>query len=1010
MATEEKHVRPLRIALVVLAVLSALVVLATFGISLPFSAFSPLEINGPTCADSNGEVTAIVDSESRRVLLLNAQHKLTGIISCDELNAPLEAVTDVCVTDKTVYVAGVQYQKDSDIIVRERVVAYARSGKTMSVVFDLDATNHMTPQIMSLDGSDDGVYVVLCQEESANAENEGIEVIHVNLEGTRVIDKRQMEVASVYDVGYNAKNGVLRTLSQRGAIDDDFDESGIDDEPFLADHVFTSLDVADDESVCLYDDATSSVCLLANDGTLIQVAEGAGYSNLHVNGNVLTACNHRGNEVSIGELDGRDFSTLTEVVPVIRLSVFVVVVLACKVYLGLFVVGILLRRLYFAVRQGNTKGIGPFFASVMVVLAVGMAIGYISYGTYVAMMETRAKEIDVFADYLGYTSDRLSESMRACDDRSAFRTSGEELTEALTGLNDISTYVGDLAFSATTNGMGVYTVVYGADSDGVFMVYDSSSEHIIGSSLVYAANASEVEKIFRTNESDDRIRTGRTLRDTTQYRLVRIPDAEDWGKTVGVIEVGSRMRTFEASIAADMAQRVIALLVMVLVVYLTYVEVRACAHCFMEYQQLQHHHDSIAILTRPFSFCVTSLASIDAVMTTLIARSLIPTSGMGESSVLLALPSVMLGVGLALGQAIYTYLGSRVVIRKIMMRGAIAMTFAAIFAACIVWWGNFWAYCFAKLVMAIPFGLLYTLSYSLPRRADTKEVRVLAAGGIKRTDTSAAALGTVLGGYAAQELGNAWVYVLVAVVSVIVFVMAANLLPRTKHPLEKKIESVDTYREAIFRLVGSKTTLPVIFFVMLPAILAAGYNSFLFPLFSADLGLDTSSINNLFVLGQLVVFVCISGIEWEEKRHDKWHVATASIGLLGMVFLLFSFNTTLVWAVVTIALVGVLCKASDAWKAMWPRSARTMQLTTGMATGVMFAVRSVLLIVQPLLLGSLLALSEQTAVVVLGVMCSVCCAAFYFTTRDSKLAPKEAGTGTPITVLESVTEEVFEEE
>ena len=106
-------------------------------------------------------------------------------------------------------------------------------------------------------------------------------------------------------------------------------------------------------------------------------------------------------------------------------------------------------------------------------------------------------------------------------------------------------------------------------------------------------------------------------------------------------------------------------------------------------------------------------------------------------------------------------------------------------------------------------------------------------------------------------------------------------------------------------------------------------------------------------------------------------------------FLLFSFNTTLAWAVVTIALVGVLCKSSDGWKALWPRSAKANGLTTGYAMGIMFAVRSVLLIVQPLILGALLMVGDKVPPIALGIVCAVCAVAFFASTRNSALAPHD---------------------
>ncbi|MBO7675647.1 MAG: MFS transporter [Atopobiaceae bacterium] len=979
-------VRRLKLLSVAAAVVAGLVCLAFLGMERPAAPFAAFDLVGPVIADSNGNHTAIVDSGSRRVLILNKEHRLMGMINCEELNSPIETVTNVAITDDTVYVTGAKYQAGSDIIVRERVVSYNLFGTSSTVLDDREIAYGFSPTMMAMDAAEEGVYVTMADYASDNVMS-AIEVVYEDIDGPHVVNNMLTNSVEIHDVGYCVSKNTLSTVSTRGVLDDDFSQEKSED-PFTAAHLFTSLDMTSDGQVYLYDDATNAVCLLGDGGEVTPIIEGGGYMNPRVTGDTLTVCNVDMDAVVISDLRGNNRVQIDEVMPSKSLGALVLLVYVSRAYLAVFVIATLLLKLRSLVRQGKTAGIGPMFASVVVVSVVSLAIGYTSYGTFQAQQETRAREIDMLADYVSISSESVSESMEAVQSRDVFRTHGDENLDVFEDLNTIQTQVSALSYAASFNGIGIYTTAYALDDQGVYYLFDSSTEHVIGTSVALSQHEQAIEEVF-SGVSDGRdIHIGNTRYDTTQYRLVGIYST-DSSKIVGVVEVGSRVKSFEASLAGEQLQRIIALLVMVLVVYLTYVEVRACAVCFFSYQQMRHHHDSIAILTRPFSFFVTLLSSIDAVMTALIARSLIEKSGMDGSSLLLALPAVMLGVGLAIGQAIYAAMGSRVVINKLMMNGALAMLVAAIFTGAVVWSGNFWLYCVAKLFMAVPFGLLYTLSYSLPRRADTDEVRVLAASGIKRTDTSAAALGTVLGGYVAQNLGNAWVYALVAVVSAVVFAMAANMLPATKHPLEEEADAVDSRPQAMGMLLASKTTLPIIFFLMLPSILSAGYNSFVFPLFSADLGLETASINNLFVLGQLVVFVSIGAIEYAEEQFDKWRVSCVAIALLGVVFLLFSFNTTLVWAVVTIALVGVLCKSSDGWKAMWPRSAAANGLPAGMATGTMFSVRSILLIVQPLLLGALLNVSNQTAVVVLGVACLLCALAFWLATRRSALAPTE---------------------
>ncbi|MDO4806694.1 MAG: MFS transporter [Coriobacteriales bacterium] len=980
---------------IVLAVACALASVASFGITLPSTLLSPVVLDGPTAFDSDGTLSVVVDSESKHALILNKDHHLTGMVDCNVLNSPLESVTDVCVSNGTVYLAGVVYEKDSDIIEHERVVAYPPSGRNGKVVYECEDTHYQLPAIKTLDNGEDGVNVVLVRNGTTDTSYPALEIVYAQLDGTKMVSRSEWKTPLLHDVGYSSTSNVIQALSMRGTMEDmvrygSNPSKSIWDEPefeSLRDHVFTSLDVADDGTTYLYDDVTNSVYRLLDDGTLQSVLGLKGCSCLHINGSVMSLCDHVGNSVGLCKLDGSGFEELSTIELSAALKMLVALVVGCACYLCLFFVVELVLKVRSLIRQGQTEGIGPMFASLAVVLVVTMAIAYISYGSYQAIVAMRANEINLFADYLDTTATQLSQNVQNCNDRTFLRDDDPEYSYVSDSLATLRLELGGLAYAATDNGVGTYVVLYGKDDQGIFYLYESSMEHVIGTSTDVNANHEKIEHIFETNQADDELHTGRSLYDETQYRLVRVPTS-DGQQTAGVVEVGTRIKTFESSIARYQVQRIITLLVMVLVVYLTYCELRACARCFLNYGHMHDKHDAIAVLTRPFSFFVTLLSSIDAVMTTLIARSMLQAAGVSGSGVLLALPSVMLGIGLALGQAIYAVVGSRIIIRKLMIRGSVAMMVTAALAALAVASGVFWLYCLAKLAMAIPFGLLYTLSYSLPRRADSDEVRALAASGIKRTDTSAAALGTVLGGYVAQNLGNAWVYALVALASVIVLVMARTLLPRSKHPLEREIPHQTSPRQAFLTLLANKTTIPVILFVMLPAIVAAGYNSFLFPLYSANLGLETSSINNLFVLGQLVVYVSIVWLEGLEDRYGKWRIAGVSVALLGMVFLLLSLNTTLVWAVVSIALVGVLCKASDAWKALWPRSAHTVGLTAGIATGGMFAVRSVLLIVQPLLLGALLLVGDHTAVVVLGLICFVSAIAFYVLTRGTAISTK----------------------
>ena len=97
-------------------------------------------------------------------------------------------------------------------------------------------------------------------------------------------------------------------------------------------------------------------------------------------------------------------------------------------------------------------------------------------------------------------------------------------------------------------------------------------------------------------------------------------------------------------------------------------------------------------------------------------------------------------------------------------------------------------------------------------------------------------------------------------------------------------------------------------------------------------------------------------------------------------------NTTLVWSIAVIALVGLLCKTSDGWKVMWLKAAGEAGVSNGRATSAMFAVRSIALIAQPFIMGALLGATDSTAVIVIGLICAISAALFFLLTRHTTLS------------------------
>jgi len=987
-----KTIRKSHVALAVCAVFAAMVLLATYGTVLPSAPFVSVPLNGPTVVDSDGEFTAVADTESRRVLIMNADGDLTGVTSCMTADSPIDAIFDACVSDGLVYLSGVRYVPDSDDIAQERVVVYDKGGNYRGTVFEIAGQGDI-PAIKSLCDAHGGVAVAYenASDKDGEAPVGAIVVDYIGASGISRIGTVYSGAMRAFDAALAPKGETgyqYATLSARGLLNDG--ESYYAPQVHVG-HAFTAIDIDSNGTLYACDDATGALCSIApNSMEVKNLVDGGNFHCVHVNNGVISLCKSDANTAILCDMTGAVKEKFTEVKPSIGFSARMLVVWASGLYLVMLALVLGIRKVHRLIKEGKTEGIAPLLTAVAVVIAIAVAVGSLSFASYQRMLDLRADEINMCADYLEASASDLSGPMEKVGNRDALRGSDEELAKAVESFFQALSPALNLVESAKRNNIGMYCSLYGKDDKGIFYLYGSSLDYVMGTSARETTSNGLQAAFEGKSAAGGELLRGRTPRDATQYRLVQIPTSDGKG-VAGVIEIGCKTRSFESSITGDLAQRILDLLVMVLVVYLAYSELRACGRCLFSYRQRQQKDGAraAAVLTRPFTLAITMLTSVDSVMTVLIARDLLVKGGMGDSSLLLAVPALMLGIGLVVGQGLYAVAGSRVGLRRLMAIGAVAMLVCACLTCAAVASQVFWAYCAAKLVMAVPFGMLYALGYSLPRLAADGETRALAAGGVRRTDTSAAALGTVLGGYAAQALGNMWVYALVAVACLPVVLMAVNLLPRGMQPLEK-LAQPDSRNGSVFSFVRTPVALGIALFVILPATLAAGYASFLFPLFSADLGLSKTDINNVYVLGQLVVYVCITSIDQMEGRLGRWKMSTFAIALLGIVFLLFAVNTTLAWSIAVIALVGLLCKSSEGWKVMWLKAAGEAGVPAGRATGAMFAARSLALIAQPFILGALLGATDSVAVIVIGLVCIVCAGMFFLVTRRTSLAAEKS--------------------
>jgi hypothetical protein len=120
------------------AVISLFVVLSVLGKPLVLP-WQPIELDAPALASFDDEGGVVVDSSRQRLLFVNGDAEVTGVVRLDSGETPITEAVGVSQRDGTVYVSGVRRAQDAENVVDEAILAYSCDGDPLGVVWESDA-------------------------------------------------------------------------------------------------------------------------------------------------------------------------------------------------------------------------------------------------------------------------------------------------------------------------------------------------------------------------------------------------------------------------------------------------------------------------------------------------------------------------------------------------------------------------------------------------------------------------------------------------------------------------------------------------------------------------------------------------------------------------------------------------------------------------------------------------------------------------------------------------------
>lgn len=895
----------------VLAVASLFVALSALG--KPFVLpWQPIELNAPALVSYGDEGGVVVDSSRQRLLFMNGDAEVTGIIRLDSGETPITEAVGVSQRGNTIYVSGICRAQDAENVVNEAIVAYDCNGKSLGVVWEDDALSFTFvdyPTVIDVEPTESELQVV--RVTSRGYGDDVLTLYSVPLDGSEETEFGERTVADpAYDATYMEQYDSLYVATYEGdllRIDSQNESTTLLSRD---EGLYCSVDNLGD-ALLVYDNKLGTYTKLELTSTgdiastqVVQedalssslVATGA-YMSSTLDGNTVHIANDQSGEV-------REFRSL-ELQTGYRLRM--ISVIASVAYLALAALVLVVVAAVRVVRSGHSEKIGKVLGITMFVTLLVVAVSYFSRESYNDAMNTRTNEVLTHANYLYMTPNaELSNAANRVAERIYGKREPDEDADYYFVCGDLDA----LILSGEDNSIGLYYNLYATDGAGdVRYISSNRRDNLYGAKITDSETAALVDEVAKSaTEYDDgvvssiEVRRGDNQNSTTTYTMV--PLHTDDNECRVVLELGSRMESFEFKQARTAFERILTFVVLAAAIYIGMFEFSEQTKGILRYRELRAVGDegAGAALSRTYALVIRTASKVDRALAVIVAKDILEATGGEEGMFLIGLPPLVQTLGVLLGRIVFTIIGTRHRGRPLLFTAAGIAVIALLSCFVSATQQLFWPFIAGKLVSGIAIGVMLGSEETHPEMATSREDKSM-ANQYFRANAASSMFAGLLGGAVAAVWGTPAIYIASAVLVIMSCRVLWHALPKDRICLGHVKRSGT--RESI-RGVLSPQMLPYFVLGGIPCALASGYGSLIFPLFMSSSGVSDASISALSSLGTAVSGLLGPSIGRLQHVIDRRLIIFLSLLGLSFTFAPFAFNQTVVWAVVSIVVLSVL--------------------------------------------------------------------------------------------------------
>lgn len=937
----------------------------------PFVSPFPMsaKLSDPTSAyTSEDGRMAIVDNAGHSILLLNSDKKIASQIILDE-NSLIDTAKQITGDENYWYVYGEKHARNSITVSSEKIVRYDRNGNHPESIYESKIAEDViySPFSSIISFGDDIIASVLYIPNDTWNVYEDYDFRACRISKSGPSDQLKEPIATdstneLYISYYSPKQNAFYETDWMGhaAIVRNGEKEIIYNNP---ERVINYLFPAGDRHLLACDVLNLEILL---DDTVI--ARDASVFNFSENENTVTFCLDNRDEILTFDINTGKMETYQQFDYSPTYGISLVISLILPLYLAIVLLIFFIR----AIRKMSEA------SRRRVVLVLG-AVGLI--GIIIIFYSVRANNNTIADDKIHVRSQ--------CNFLVSTYTDNPQLIIDMSSSDAIEQYDATdkyiRSFNSTNANTYVDSIVFLSQKigDSYYRLYDSLYFSQIGRKVdgtFLEKLADSEEAIIVHDNGIDTIRCAGRIYDNA-------------GNELGILEVGHYLDTLKSNTLERSIRTALDIISLIGAIYLIFTEVMAFIRGLSQKGEasLRHEEHTELYNLRSIGFLTRLVIAFDSVLLVLITQDMLSagTYPDGSIAILTALPTTLMGIGLTLGSILYTWLAGRVTVKKLCVFGSIFMTLSYVAITYSVITNNYILFCIFKFTGSVSNNIIYGVISSMPNQTDDETKRYTAFQELGLGGLSSGILGALLGGFLADRIGNASLYALSVILLIIVGIFLFVVLPKNTYYVSSKAREKRSLKPYI-RLFFSPTMIAFLLFLEIPFQTIYGYKNFLFPIYSSALSMPKIYVSSFVVIAKLITILISDGVRKISIRFDYWKVVVVGMASLGVFFLGFSLNSTIVWAVAMLLIASIMDKAMSPAKSMlMPRVAKDRGLDVAESGNILYIIEQFASSTKEIILSFFLLFGNSMACTVVGIFYIISIFLFALITRKSAMARKD---------------------